>query len=129
MRGVESVHAVSEYAADKFEVSEPPAEPLLALMRDEESGLAAFWVTWRGKGTVIVSGYGSIFTNKMLAQAGNAQLASNIIAAGVGPGGHVIFEVGADLQVVQTIQSVLRSKQFPAQDNERSPLQAARRRG
>ena len=91
-RGVATVHAVSEFDAGKFEIVAPPHEPVLALMNDEESGLSAFWVTWRGAGTVTVSGYGSIFTNKMLAQADNAELAANIIAANVAPGGHVIFD-------------------------------------
>jgi hypothetical protein len=91
-RGVTVVHAVSEYEAGKFEVLPGPREPALALLDDEESGLAAFWVTWNGRGAVYVSGYGSVFTNKMLAEAGNAQLAANIVAAGVAPGGHVIFD-------------------------------------
>lgn len=91
-RGVSAVHATSEYDAGKFDVTPATNEPALALMTDEESGLDAFWVTWRGKGTVIVSGYGSIFTNKMLAQAGNAELVANLVAAQLGPGGHVIFD-------------------------------------
>lgn len=90
--GVLAVHAISEYDAGKFVVTPAPNEPVLALMSDEESGLDAFWVTWRGKGTVIVSGYGSVFTNKMLAQADNADLVANIVALHLGPGGHVIFD-------------------------------------
>ena len=61
-------------------------------MADSESGLGAFWVTWIGGGTIIVSGYGSIFTNKMLAQANNADLVANIVAAQLGRHGHVIFD-------------------------------------
>lgn len=91
-RGVEAVHAISEYEAGKFDAVAQPLEPVLAVMTDEESGLAAFWVTWRGEGRVIVSGYASIFTNKQLAQAGNAALAANVVATSVGPGGHVIFD-------------------------------------
>ena len=61
-------------------------------MADTESGLGAFWITWIGGGTIIVSGYGSIFTNKMLAQANNADLVANIVAAQLGRHGHVIFD-------------------------------------
>lgn len=91
-RGVDAVHAVSEYDAGKFEAITAPDEPVYALMNDEESGLPAFWLTWRGRGRVIVSGYGSIFTNKMLAKAGNAELAANLVAQGLRPGGRVIFD-------------------------------------
>jgi len=91
-RGVAEVHAVSEYAAGKFDVSSPPLEPALALLGDGESGLPAFWVTWNGEGRVMASGYASIFTNKMLAEGDNATLAANIVAATVGRGGHVIFD-------------------------------------
>jgi hypothetical protein len=91
-RGVLAVHAISEYEAGKFDLSSSEHEPALSLMADSESGLGAFWVTWIGGGTVIVSGYGSIFTNKMLAQANNADLVANIVAAQLGRRGHVIFD-------------------------------------
>jgi hypothetical protein len=90
--GVLAVHAQSEYPAGTFDVRTPRGEAVLALMADAETGLGAFWITWAGEGTVILSGYGSIFTNKMLAQADNAALAANIVGAHLGAGGHVIFD-------------------------------------
>ena len=91
-RGVLAVHAVSEYEAGKFDLFTSEHEPALSLMADAESGLGAFWITWAGGGTIIVSGYGSVFTNKMLAQANNADLMANIVAAQLGRNGHVIFD-------------------------------------
>lgn len=91
-RGVLAVHAISEYEAGKFDLHTSEKEPALSLMADTESGLGAFWISWMGGGTVIVSGYGSIFTNKMLAQANNAGLMANIVAAQLGRNGHVIFD-------------------------------------
>jgi hypothetical protein len=91
-RGVLAVHAISEYEAGKFDLYTSENEPALSLMADSESGLGALWVTWIGGGTIIVSGYGSILTNKMLAQANNADLVANIVAAQLGRNGHVIFD-------------------------------------
>lgn len=90
--GVREVRAQSEYPAGVFDPWAPGDEATLAVMQDVESGLGALWVTWIGGGTVIVSGYGSVFTNKLLAEADNAALAANIVAAHVQGGGHVIFD-------------------------------------
>jgi hypothetical protein len=90
--GVDVVFAESEYAADKFAAVTPAGSPLLSLMRDNESGFGALWLTPLGKGTVVVSGYGSIFTNKLLDQADNARLLGNVVGQMVGPGGHVMFD-------------------------------------
>lgn len=90
--GVASVAAVSEYPAGKFVTRTPPDAAMLALMRDQESGQGAFWLTWVGEGTVVVSGYGSVFTNKMLGEADNARLLSNVIALYLAPDGRVVFD-------------------------------------
>lgn len=90
--GVEAVFADSEYAADKFLALSPEGSPLLALMQDNESGVGALWLTPLGRGTVVVAGYGSIFANKLLAQAGNARLLGNAVEQLLGPGGRVIFD-------------------------------------
>jgi len=90
--GVREVRAQSEYPAGVFDPWSPGSEATLAVMQDVESGLGALWVSWIDGGTVIVSGYGSIFTNKLLAEADNATLAANLVAAHVRDGGHVIFD-------------------------------------
>jgi hypothetical protein len=90
--GVTAVATVSEYPAGKFLALTPPDAAMLALMNDRESGLGAFWLTWAGEGTIVASGYGSIFTNKLLGEADNARLLANLVAAYVAPGGRVIFD-------------------------------------
>jgi hypothetical protein len=92
LQGVRAVHAQSEYPAGSFDIVSPPGEGVLALMTDADSKLAALWLTWVGDGSIVVSGYGSLFTNKMLAQADNAQLAANLVGSYVTAGGHVIFD-------------------------------------
>jgi hypothetical protein len=92
LQGVRAVHAQSEYPAGTFDIVSPRNEGVLALMADADAKLAALWLTWVGDGSIVVSGYGSPFTNKMLAQADNAQLAANFVGAYVAAGGHVIFD-------------------------------------
>ncbi len=89
---VEAVWADSEYPAGKFAVISPAGSPLLSLMQDNESGFGALWLTPLGEGAVVITGYGSIFTNKLLGQADNARLLGNIAEQLLGPGGHVIFD-------------------------------------
>jgi hypothetical protein len=61
-------------------------------MADDASGAGALWLTWRGQGGILVSAYGSVFTNKMIAQADNAKLLANAVGHLLGPGGHVVFD-------------------------------------
>ncbi len=90
--GIGTVVAESEYPAGVFEVVSAWNEPVLVLMADDASGAGALWLTWRGEGTIVVSAYGSVFTNKMIAQADNAKLLANAAGRLLGPGGHVIFD-------------------------------------
>lgn len=90
--GIGAVVAESEYPAGAFEVISAWDEPALVLMADDASGAGALWLTWGGDGTILVSAYGSVFTNKMIAQADNAKLLANAAGRMLGPGGHVIFD-------------------------------------
>jgi hypothetical protein len=91
-QGVGTVVAESEYPAGVFEVLSWWEEPVLVLMADDTSGSGALWLTWQGEGTILVSAYGSVFTNKMIAQADNATLLANAFGHLLGPGGHVVFD-------------------------------------
>jgi hypothetical protein len=50
------------------------------------------WVRAAGAGTVIVSAFGSLFTNRALGLADNARLLANIVTASVAAGGAVVFD-------------------------------------
>jgi len=91
-RGVDSVSAVSEYPSDQFTTASPKGGAVLELMDDVETGLPALWVSPLGAGTVVVSAYGSVFTNKMLGRADNARLFANLLAWRLAPGGVVLFD-------------------------------------
>ncbi|HXY76007.1 MAG TPA: hypothetical protein VEH54_03795, partial [Steroidobacteraceae bacterium] len=45
-----------------------------------------------GEGNIIVCGFGSIFSNRALGRADNAQLLANIVGASLGGGGAVLFD-------------------------------------
>jgi hypothetical protein len=65
---------------------------VLSLAREQASGRDAFWVRPNGSGTIIVSGFGALFTNRALGVADNARLLANLVAATVDPRGAVIFD-------------------------------------
>ncbi len=64
----------------------------LTLVAEEETGTAALWeIPWQD-GRMIVSASASLFTNRALGEADNAQLFANIVAFHLAPGGVVIFD-------------------------------------
>lgn len=89
---VHSVIALSDYESQSWTVKVPYEGFVLALGRERETGEGAFWTRSLGKGRIVVSGLGSLFTNRALGQADNAQLLANIIAADLGPAGTVLFD-------------------------------------
>jgi hypothetical protein len=64
----------------------------LSLAHEDGSGQDAFWVSADGDGTIIVSGFGSLFSNRALGLADNARLLANLVAASVSPEGAVVFD-------------------------------------
>ena len=90
--GVHRVFALSDYEPQAWTVKVPYQGFVLALGRQLETGEGAFWTRPLGNGRIVVSGLGSIFTNRALGLADNARLLSNIIATDLGPGGAVLFD-------------------------------------
>ena len=64
----------------------------LTLAHEADSRAGVLWVRPDGAGTIIVSGFASLFTNRALGLADNARLLANLIAVTVGPRGTVIFD-------------------------------------
>jgi hypothetical protein len=95
--GVRSAVAVSDYRERAFPsrtraLSVPHDGFMLCLARSRESGAGALWVRPHGAGTIIVSGFGSLFSNRALGLADNARLLGNIVGASLKPGGTVLFD-------------------------------------
>jgi hypothetical protein len=65
---------------------------VFALARQRETGEGVLWTRPNGAGTVIVSGFASLFSNRALGLSDNARLLANIVAASLGPHGAVLFD-------------------------------------
>ena len=90
--GVSAVYAYSDYPPRAWDVKVPRDGFLLALGHLQGSKEAALWVLPEGAGSIVVSGLGSIFTNRALGQADNARLLANLVREGIGAGGAVLFD-------------------------------------
>jgi len=90
--GVGSAVALSDYTPQVWDIKLPRAGFVLALAQQREQGEAVLWVRTVGAGTVIVSGFGSLFSNRALGLADNARLLANIVSDSVAPGGAVLFD-------------------------------------
>jgi hypothetical protein len=65
---------------------------MLVLANQAETGEGVLWTRSVGAGHIIVSGFGTLFTNRALGLADNAQLLANIVGAALGPRGAVLFD-------------------------------------
>jgi len=89
---VAEVIALSDYPPQPWTVKVPYQGFVLALARQRETGEGALWTRPLGEGRIVVSAFGSIFTNRALGLADNGQLLANIIASNVKEGGAVLFD-------------------------------------
>lgn len=97
LEGVRSAVAVSDYRARALfargrALSLPHDGFMLCLAHERDSGAGALWVRPYGGGTLIVSGFASLFSNRALGVADNARLLGNIVSASLAPGGTVLFD-------------------------------------
>jgi hypothetical protein len=92
LRGVSRALASSDYAPQAWAVRLPRDGFVLSLAHQAETGEGVLWTRLEGAGTLIVSGFGSLFSNRSLGQADNARLLANIVGATVGRGGAVLFD-------------------------------------
>ncbi len=90
--GVARAVAFSDFAPVRYTLAIPRDGFALSLAHEAGSAADAFWIRPHGEGTIIVSGFGSLFSNRALGKADNARLLANLIAAGVGPRGSVVLD-------------------------------------
>lgn len=90
--GVRQAIALSDYQSQPWTVKVPYEGFVLALGRQLETGEGALWTRSLGNGRIVVSGLGSLFTNRALSLADNARLLANILGTDLGPGGAVLFD-------------------------------------
>lgn len=87
-----SAVAFSDYPARSSTLAVPRDGFALVLAHNAASGEPAFWLRADGAGSIIVSGFSTLFTNRALGTADNARLLANIVAASLGPQGAVVFD-------------------------------------
>lgn len=92
LRGVGSATAWSDYTPHPWAVTIPSKGFVLSLARERENGADVLWMRTESAGTIIVSGFGSLFSNRALGLADNARLLANIVANAVSPTGAVLFD-------------------------------------
>jgi hypothetical protein len=90
--GVRTAVALSDYAHQSWVLKVPYEGFALELAHDRDTGAGVLWTRPLGSGRIIVSGFGSLFTNRVLGLADNAALLANIVATNVGAGGAVLFD-------------------------------------
>lgn len=92
--GVTALRGVSDQPRDTWRLRVPYDGFALELARDQASNAGVLWLRTLGQGRIVVCGYASLLSNRMLGEAGNARLLSNIVGAFVPPGGRVLFDDG-----------------------------------
>jgi hypothetical protein len=92
LSGVESAVAFSDLPNEAYEVAVPRAGFVLSVAHQRELGQGVLWVRPAGSGTIVISAFGSLFSNRALGLADNARLLANIVTASLGPGGAVLFD-------------------------------------
>jgi len=90
--GVHEAIALSDYPTQPWTVKVPYDGFVFALAHQKETGEAVLWSRPHGNGKLIVSGCGSVFTNRALGLADNGRLLANIVGAQLGPAGSVLFD-------------------------------------
>ena len=89
--GVRTAVALSDYPAQVWDVKVPYDGFVLSLAH-LDSNDSVLWARDLGSGRVLVSGLGSLFTNRALGLENNARLLANIVGMTVGPRGAVLFD-------------------------------------
>jgi hypothetical protein len=92
LRGVSTATAWSDYVPQSWTVTIPRDGFVLSLAHQRENGADVLWLRAVSAGTIIVSGFGSLFSNRALGVADNARLLANIVGGAVSPAGAVLFD-------------------------------------
>ena len=90
--GVQRAVAASPHAEEEWTARLPYESFMLALAHERDTGKALLWTRLFGEGRIVVFGLGSLFTDRGLGLADNAQLLANIIGANLGRRGAVVFD-------------------------------------
>lgn len=93
-RYLDDVHAIAGFS------DYPPRHWRLELPRDgfplclahAEGGSCGLWLLGQGSGSIVLSAFGSPFSNRALGEADNGRLLANLVRDSLGPHGAVLFD-------------------------------------
>ncbi|HEY7639981.1 MAG TPA: DUF4350 domain-containing protein [Steroidobacteraceae bacterium] len=91
LQGVQSIVAISEFPSSRWQATSDRSV-VLELASDHQNEVPALWLMPYGDGQIIVSAYGSVFTNKVIGHNDNAQLLANIARWSLGKNGRVLID-------------------------------------
>lgn len=91
---VKELIALSDYPRVVWTVKVPYQGFVLSLAHEKGTAEGAIWTRPLGKGRIIVSSYGTLFTNRAIGLADNAKLLANIVSVNLGEEGTVLFDDG-----------------------------------
>ncbi len=94
MAGVAELRGESDFPASLWQVksASEASRGVLQLAREARSGAPAMWEAAAGRGQVIVSGLGSLLSNRTIGQGDNRAFVANLVRFHLAPGGAVIFD-------------------------------------
>ncbi len=92
LEAVQRAVGLSDFPPMHWSIKVPRDGFMLALAHEEATKDGALWVRPLGAGTIIVSGFASLFSNRALGLEDNARLLANIVASTTTPAGAVIFD-------------------------------------
>jgi hypothetical protein len=92
LAGVKSGLAISEFPGTNWGAYENDARLVLELAHNPDTDHPVLWLARLGAGHVIVSAYGSLFTNKAIGRKDNARLLANIVSRMRAPQGAVLID-------------------------------------
>ena len=91
LAGVKKLGLETDYEPEEWSLRIPYDNFVLTLARTDK-GEGAFFEQRLGKGRILLSASGSLFTNRALANDDNARLFANIVSASVSGDGAVLFD-------------------------------------
>ncbi|MDE2138291.1 MAG: hypothetical protein KGJ68_12740, partial [Gammaproteobacteria bacterium] len=90
--GVAGVAGFSGLPARRARVQLPRGDFPLCLAHFGASGDCGLWLLEEDAGSIVLSGIGSLLSNRSLAEPGNARFLANLASASLGAGGVVLFD-------------------------------------
>jgi hypothetical protein len=92
LEDVGSLSGFSDYAPRRWNLKLPRDGFPLCLADLAPAGGCGLWLLADGNGTIVLSSFGSLLSNRALGEGDNARLLANLVRASVAAGGAVLFD-------------------------------------